>query len=41
MRAGEIEHIGEPRDVIATPATSYVARLVEKAGLRRHERAVS
>src|SRR6185503_8839361 len=22
MRAGEIQHIGEPRDIIATPATS-------------------
>jgi len=41
MRAGHIEHLGEPRDVIASPATAYVARLVEKAGLHRHERAVS
>ena len=41
MRAGAIEHIGEPRDVIANPATSYVARLVEKAGLHRAERAVT
>ena len=38
MRAGHIEHIGEPRDVIGKPATKYVARLVEKAGLHRPER---
>ena len=41
MRAGQIEHIGDPRDVITTPGTKYVARLVEKAGLNRHERVVS
>jgi osmoprotectant transport system ATP-binding protein len=35
MRAGAMEHIGEPRDVIESPATAYVARLVEKAGLHR------
>ena len=38
MRAGAIEQIGEPRDVIGTPATTYVARLVEKAGLHRLDR---
>jgi len=38
MRAGAIEHLGEPRDVIASPATAYVARLVEKAGLHRLDR---
>ena len=38
MRAGAIEHIGEPRDVITKPATKYVARLVEKAGLHRPDR---
>jgi len=35
MRAGVIEHIGEPHTVIDAPATAYVARLVEKAGLHR------
>ena len=34
MRAGRIEQIGTPRDVIGAPATEYVARLVEKAGVR-------
>jgi osmoprotectant transport system ATP-binding protein len=38
MRAGAIEQIGESRDVIASPATTYVARLVEKAGLPRRDR---
>jgi ABC-type proline/glycine betaine transport system ATPase subunit len=38
MRAGAIEQIGEPRDVIGTPATTYVAHLVEKAGLHRLDR---
>jgi osmoprotectant transport system ATP-binding protein len=38
MRAGAIEHIGEPREVIGSPATAYVARLVEKAGLHRLDR---
>ena len=35
MRAGVFEHIGEPHTVIDAPATAYVARLVEKAGLHR------
>jgi osmoprotectant transport system ATP-binding protein len=34
MRAGRIEQIGRPADVIERPATEYVARLVETAGLR-------
>ena len=38
MRAGAIEQIGEARDLIGSPATTYVARLVEKAGLQRHDR---
>ena len=38
MRAGAIEQIGEPRDVVGTPATTYVAHLVEKAGLHRLDR---
>jgi osmoprotectant transport system ATP-binding protein len=35
MRAGQIEQIATPREVIEEPATAYVARLVEKAGLKR------
>ena len=35
MRAGRFEHIGDARQVIEEPGTEYVARLVEKAGLRR------
>jgi osmoprotectant transport system ATP-binding protein len=35
MRAGAIEQIGESPTVIRSPATRYVARLVEKAGLQR------
>ena len=38
MRAGHIEQIGEPRDVITRPSTKYVAHLVEKAGLHRPDR---
>ena len=38
MRAGAIEQIGDSRDVIGSPATTYVARLVEKAGLPRLDR---
>ena len=38
MRAGAIEQIGASRDVIGSPATTYVARLVEKAGLQRLDR---
>ena len=41
MRGGRIEQIGEPRDVIRTPATAYVARLVDKAGLNRPDRGAS
>ena len=37
MRAGRIEHIGTPREIRQAPATDYVARLVERAGLRRME----
>ena len=40
MRAGRIEHIGTPRQITHSPATEYVARLVEKAGLRRLEAAI-
>ncbi len=36
MRAGRLELVGSPHDVIARPATEYVERLVEKAGLRQH-----
>jgi ABC-type proline/glycine betaine transport system ATPase subunit len=36
MRAGRLEQVGSPHDVIARPATEYVERLVEKAGLRQH-----
>jgi osmoprotectant transport system ATP-binding protein len=39
MRAGRIEHIGTPREIRESPATEYVARLVERAGLRRMEAA--
>jgi len=39
MRAGRIEHIGTPREIRQAPATDYVARLVERAGLRRMEAA--
>ena len=35
MRAGRIEQIGTPRDVIDAPATEYVARLVEMSGVPR------
>ena len=35
MRAGRIEQIGTPRAIAASPATDYVARLVEKAGVTR------
>jgi osmoprotectant transport system ATP-binding protein len=35
LRAGRIEQLGTPREVIDTPATEYVARLVEKAGVSR------
>jgi osmoprotectant transport system ATP-binding protein len=35
LRAGRIEQIGTPREVIDAPATEYVARLVEKAGVSR------
>jgi len=35
MRAGQIEQIAVPSDIIEQPATAYVARLVEKAGLKR------
>ena len=38
MRAGAIEQLGEPREIIGSPATTYVARLVEKAGLNRVDR---
>jgi osmoprotectant transport system ATP-binding protein len=38
MRAGAIEQIGEPGDILGSPATTYVARLVEKAGLHRLDR---
>jgi osmoprotectant transport system ATP-binding protein len=38
MRAGAIEQIGDSRHVIGSPATTYVARLVEKAGLQRLDR---
>jgi len=41
MRGGRFEHIGTPREVIRTPATTYVARLVEKAGLNRPDRGAS
>jgi osmoprotectant transport system ATP-binding protein len=33
MRAGRIEQIGTPRAIVERPATEYVARLVEKAGV--------
>jgi osmoprotectant transport system ATP-binding protein len=39
MRGGHIEHLGTPRQITRAPATEYVARLVEKAGLRRLEAA--
>ena len=35
MRAGRIEQVGTPHDVIDTPATEYVARLVEMSGVPR------
>ena len=38
MRRGAIEQVGESRTVIGSPATAYVARLVEKAGLQRLDR---
>jgi osmoprotectant transport system ATP-binding protein len=38
MKGGHIEQIGVPRAVIHTPATAYVARLVDKAGLNRPDR---
>ena len=38
MKGGHIEQIGVPRAVIHTPATAYVARLVDKAGLTRPDR---
>ena len=41
MRAGVIEQIGEPRDVIETPATKYVAHLVSRAGLHRVDRHIT
>jgi len=33
MRGGRIEQLATPRDIVERPATEYVARLVEKAGL--------
>ena len=35
MRAGRIEQIGTPHEVIDTPGTDYVARLVEMSGVPR------
>ena len=35
MRAGRIEQVGSPGEVIDAPATEYVARLVEKSGAAR------
>jgi osmoprotectant transport system ATP-binding protein len=35
MRSGRIEQIGTPREVIDTPATEYVARLVAMSGVPR------
>jgi ABC-type proline/glycine betaine transport system ATPase subunit len=35
MRGGKIEQIGTPYEVIDTPATEYVARLVEMSGVPR------
>lgn len=35
MRAGRIEQIGTPHEVIDAPKTEYVARLVEMSGVRR------
>jgi ABC-type proline/glycine betaine transport system ATPase subunit len=40
MRGGRIEHIGTPRQITDAPATEYVARLVEKAGLNRLRTAI-
>jgi osmoprotectant transport system ATP-binding protein len=40
MRGGRIEHIGTPRQITDSPATEYVARLVEKAGLHRLRTAI-
>ncbi len=34
MRAGRIEQVAEPGDLVRAPATDYVARLLGKAGLR-------
>jgi osmoprotectant transport system ATP-binding protein len=34
MRAGRIEQLAPSAELIAKPATEYVARLIEKAGLR-------
>jgi osmoprotectant transport system ATP-binding protein len=35
MRAGRIEQVGSPGEVIDAPATEYVERLVEKSGASR------
>jgi ABC-type Fe3+/spermidine/putrescine transport system ATPase subunit len=35
MRAGRFEQVGSPREIAEEPATSYVAMLVQKAGLKR------
>jgi osmoprotectant transport system ATP-binding protein len=34
MRAGRVEQLATPRAIIEAPASEYVARLVEKAGIR-------
>jgi osmoprotectant transport system ATP-binding protein len=35
MRAGAIEQVAEPNELMGKPGTDYVARLVEKAGVSR------
>jgi osmoprotectant transport system ATP-binding protein len=39
MRAGRIEQLATPRELIESPATEYVARLVEKAEVRLRDAA--
>lgn len=35
MRQGKIEQLSTPRELVAQPATAYVRRLLERAGIRR------
>lgn len=38
LKAGRMEQVGEPQELLATPATQYVEDLLEKAGVRERRR---